>query len=87
MKRKKSQSSKMRKDGESVVPIKAIRLEMEMTQVEFAVAIGCSPTSVSFWERGLSEPQFTVRQFKRLLKASGKSVEELPDYLSASPED
>lgn len=76
--RKKSQVSK---EDEPLVAIKAIRAETGLTQFEFAVAIGTTPSSISRWERGLSEPELTISQTKRLCRLLKKSLDELPDYL------
>jgi DNA-binding transcriptional regulator YiaG len=69
-------------EGESsVVAIKAMRAELGLSQLAFAVAIGITPTTVSRWERGKSEPELTIVQTKRLCKLVGKSLDELPDFL------
>lgn len=63
------------------MPLKAIREELDMTQVEFAVALGVDPSTVSRCERGLSEIALTLWQVKRLCKLTGKTLDELPDCL------
>jgi putative transcriptional regulator len=63
------------------VAIRAIRASLGLTQLDFAVAIGTTPSSVSRWERGMSEPELTIVQVKRLCKLAGKSLEDLPDFL------
>jgi len=63
------------------VPLKAIREELDMTQVQFAIALGVDPSTISRCERGRSEIEFTLLQVKRLCKLTGKSLDELPDYL------
>ncbi len=62
--------------------IKAIRQNLEMSQLEFAVALQTTPTTVSRWERGLSEPELTIVQVKRLCRIAGLTLEQLPDKLS-----
>lgn len=55
-----------------------------MTQQEFATWLGLAISTISRWERGQSEPVFTVRQFKMLvnrLEAIGYSMNDLPDSL------
>lgn len=76
-----------RQAEEDVVPLKAIREELNLTQVEFASAIGVDPSTISRCERGLAEPNLTVLQVKRLCKLSKKSLEKLPDYLGKFPLD
>lgn len=61
--------------------IRAIRADLGLTQLDFAVAIGTTPSTVSRWERGMSEPELTIVQVKRLCKLSGKTLDELPDFL------
>lgn len=69
---------------ENVVPLKALREELNMTQAEFAVTIGIDPSTVSRCERGIAEPTFTVLQMKKLCKLTGKDVLEFPDHLGKS---
>jgi len=76
--KRKSQPSQSR---EGQLPLKAIREHLQLTQVEFAVALGVDPSTISRCERGLSEIEFTLLQVKRLCKLTGKSLDELPDYL------
>ena len=63
------------------LPMREIREELGMTQVQFAVAIGVDPGTISRAERGLTEPVFTIKQTKVLCKLLGKQIEDLPDYL------
>jgi DNA-binding XRE family transcriptional regulator len=85
VRRKKRQLSG--NQSEEIVPLRAIRDELGMTQAEFAVAIGLDPSTVSRCERGLSEPNFTILQLKRLCKLTGKTLEELPDRLGRTSAD
>lgn len=66
---------------EVVVPLKAIREQLGMTQAEFAVAIGIDPSTVSRCERGITEISLTILQMKRLCQLTQKNLDELPDYL------
>jgi transcriptional regulator with XRE-family HTH domain len=61
--------------------LKAIREELDMTQAQFAVALGIDTSTVSRCERGLSEIALTLWQVKRLCKLTGKTLDQLPDYL------
>lgn len=83
VKKRKRQSHN---SAEVVVPLKAIREQLGMTQAEFAVAIGIDPSTVSRCERGMSEPSLTILQTKRLCKLVEKGLDELPDYLGKHPE-
>ncbi|MEG4807922.1 helix-turn-helix transcriptional regulator [Microcoleus sp. F8-D1] len=77
IRKRKSQA----KEEAMSVPLKAIREELDMTQAQFAVALGIDTSTVSRCERGLSEIALTVIQVKRLCKLTGKTLDQLPDYL------
>jgi transcriptional regulator with XRE-family HTH domain len=77
MARKKRQSS----NQEEIVPLKVLREQLDLSQLEFAVALGVDPGTVSRCERGLSELTLTLFQVKLLCRLTGKSLEDLPDYL------
>ncbi|MEC4814517.1 MAG: helix-turn-helix transcriptional regulator [Scytonema sp. PMC 1069.18] len=67
-------------EGES--PLKNFRIELDMSQEEFARAIGTTARTISRWEAGDTEPTFTVSQikaFERLLASRGKTIQDLPD--------
>ena len=80
--RRKRQSHETQED---VVPLKAIREQLGLTQAQFAVAIGIDTSTVSRCERGIAEPNLTVLQMKKLCRLIGSSLEDLPDYLGRSP--
>ncbi len=63
------------------MPLRVIREELGMTQAQFAVALGIDTSTVSRCERGLSEIALTLWQVKRLCKLTGKTLDQLPDYL------
>ena len=66
------------------VPLKKLRELMGMTQPEFAVFLGLSPSTVSRWERGQGEPAFTLPQLRKLLNELGPlgiRLEDLPSEL------
>jgi transcriptional regulator with XRE-family HTH domain len=77
---KKNQSQK-ENSQDIVAGIKLIREELGMTQLEFAVALGINPVTVSRAERGLAEPSLTLLQFKKLCELTKKSARDFPDYL------
>lgn len=74
-KRHKSSSS----SDENESPLKKLREEAGLSQQELASSIGVGVTTVSRWERGVSEAMLTVPQMKALCQVFGKSIEELPD--------
>jgi putative transcriptional regulator len=74
-KRHKSSSS----SDENESALKKLRDEAGLSQQELASTIGVGVTTVSRWERGVSEAMLTVPQMKALCKVFGKSIEELPD--------
>jgi transcriptional regulator with XRE-family HTH domain len=72
---------------EDAVELRKIRELLDLSQAQFAVAIGIDTSTVSRCERGLSEITLTVLQMKRLCKLTGKTLDELPDYLGKVPEE
>ncbi len=71
-------------ESEDDPPVKQIRLLLGMSQLQFANLLGVYPSTVSRWEAGKSEPQFTARGFKSLLDAlepHGLTLKDLPDEL------
>jgi len=74
---KRNKSSSSSEENES--PLKKLREEAGLSQQELASSIGVGVTTVSRWERGVSEAMLTVPQMKALCKLLGKSIEELPD--------
>lgn len=70
---------------EEVVPLRALREQLDMTQAEFALAIGVDPSTISRCERGMAEPSLTLLQLKRLCRLTGRSLDQLPDYLGKTP--
>ncbi len=63
------------------MPLRQIRDNLNMTQAQFAIALGIDASTVSRAERGLSEPVFTIKQVKELCKLAKKKIDEMPDYL------
>jgi transcriptional regulator with XRE-family HTH domain len=72
---------------ENAVELKKIRELLDLSQTQFAAAIGVDASTVSRCERGLSEISLTVLQMKRLCKLTGRTLDELPDYLGKVPEE
>lgn len=68
--------------GDKTPPMKTIRELLGLTQQEFATKLGVAVSTVSRWENGKTNPQFTVGQFKVLLKALRPyklGLKDLPD--------
>lgn len=66
-------------------PLKILRDELDMSQEDFGRTIGISVRTVSRWESGSNVPSFTIPQLKaldRLLRANGKTIQDLPDSFS-----
>ncbi|MGL5877326.1 MAG: helix-turn-helix domain-containing protein [Xenococcaceae cyanobacterium] len=62
--------------------LKQVRLALDMTQKEFAIAIGIGERSMTRYENGLREPMFTLAQIKALqlqLLKLGLDFQDLPD--------
>ncbi|MGG6240917.1 helix-turn-helix domain-containing protein [Nodosilinea sp. AN01ver1] len=71
-------------DSEGDPPVKQLRMLLGMSQFEFAVLVGVTPSTVSRWEDGKGRPSFTPGGFKRLLEALapyGLTLNDLPDDL------
>ncbi len=77
MNQKKSQTN----FGNQQIPMKWIREELGMSQMELATALGVSCSKLSAAETGKSEPVFTMKQIKILCGLLGKSLDEMTDYL------
>ncbi|MEL6494103.1 MAG: helix-turn-helix transcriptional regulator [Cyanobacteria bacterium J06623_7] len=80
MPKKKSQDNPKTADKQGF-PMKEVRESLNMSQEQFAVALGVSTSKISTAERGLSEPVFTIKQVKKLCELAKKTLDEMPDYL------
>ncbi len=67
-------------------PIKKLRETAELSQEELARLMDVSVSTISRWERGLTEPTMTVAQMKAFCQAIGKTLDELPNALRAVEE-
>lgn len=54
-----------------------VRLKAQMTQKEWADLLGVTISTVSNWERGVQVPRLTFLQTKRIMDASGLSIDQL----------
>ncbi|ELS02361.1 putative transcriptional regulator [Xenococcus sp. PCC 7305] len=62
-------------------PFKRMRLDAHMTQEQLARDIEVAVSTVRRWEKGQTEPTFTIAQMKNFCKATEKSFADLPDSL------
>ena len=84
---------KRQEDSEGVSPLKQLRIQAGLTQVELAKLIPDKSRTktltqqiVSAWEKGKYEPELTIRQIKALCRALGVTLDELPDDLGLPQE-
>ena len=67
----------------NVPTLKQVRERLEMTQEQFADALGLSRNTINRYERGVHQRiALSVGQIKRvveLMKQAGLSIEDLPD--------
>jgi transcriptional regulator with XRE-family HTH domain len=54
-----------------------VRLRADMTQREFADLLGVTISTISNWERGVQIPRLTFMQTKRIMDATGCSIDDL----------
>ncbi|MBW4442819.1 MAG: helix-turn-helix transcriptional regulator [Plectolyngbya sp. WJT66-NPBG17] len=67
-------------------PIKKLREAAELSQEELARLMDVSVSTISRWERGLTEPTMTVAQMKAFCNAIGKTLDQIPNSLLAPEE-
>lgn len=75
---------------EDMPSLKRLRIDAGLTQERLAKLIPdksktktLTQSAISRWESGKDEPELTVIQMKSLCRALGKSLDELPDDLTA----
>jgi len=57
----------------------SLRSELGLTQLEMAVALGVTPTTISRWERGKSRPlKLAMRQLEALQEQHNGNKEQQP---------
>lgn len=59
------------------ITLMSVRLKAQMTQKQWADLLGVTISTVSNWERGVQIPRLTFAQTKRVMDASGLSIDEL----------
>lgn len=67
--------------SKEVHPLKAIRQELGLSQGGFADLLGVRPNTVSRWETGQREPEFTWQQVITLDEALAEKARRFCDYI------
>lgn len=67
----------MNGENDQLLTLMKVRLRARMTQKQLADLLGVTISTVSNWERGVQVPRLTFVQTKRLLDASGLSIDDL----------
>jgi transcriptional regulator with XRE-family HTH domain len=63
-----------------------VRERSQLTQREFADLLGVTISTVSNWERGVQVPRLTFEQTKRVMDASGLSIDDLVQAFNGTQE-
>ncbi len=69
----------MNTDNDQPLTLMKVRQLAEMTQKEWADLLGVTISTVSNWERGVQVPRLTFEQTRRIMKASGLSIDQLAE--------
>ena len=66
--------------------MKRIRDHLGMTQFEFAIKLGVTPTTISRWEGSQANPQLSIDQLKIISQAIGpeKTIEDFFEWKNMS---
>lgn len=70
-------NSNMNEENDQPLTLMRVRVLAGMTQRQFADLLGVTISTVSNWERGVQVPRLTFMQTKRLMDASGLSIDQL----------
>jgi transcriptional regulator with XRE-family HTH domain len=67
--------------------VKSLRNALQLSQAEFAESLGIDQATVSRWERGLNDPQYSMRKIlDELARDAGlATLEDLGNVVTASP--
>ena len=66
-------------------PVKSVRLDLGMSQGDFAELLGVRPVSVSRWETGRRSPEFNWEQLVTLDEALAPLGKRILDYKKQPP--
>jgi transcriptional regulator with XRE-family HTH domain len=67
----------MSAENDQPLTLMRVRSLAGMTQRQFADLLGVTISTVSNWERGVQVPRLTFLQTKRVMDASGLSIDQL----------
>lgn len=67
----------MNEENDQPLTLMKVRSFAGMTQRQFADLLGVTISTVSNWERGVQVPRLTFLQTKRVMDASGLSIDQL----------
>ncbi len=71
------------RDDSYLTPV-ALRQRTGLTQVQFAISIGRSPSTIAKWEAGTVLPKGTPSEIKRLCEAYRCTLDELIEAFEGS---
>jgi transcriptional regulator with XRE-family HTH domain len=72
----------MSEENEQPLTLMKVRQRANMTQKQWADCLGVTISTVSNWERGVQVPRLTFVQTKRVMDATGMSIDELAEAFS-----
>ena len=67
----------MNGENDQPITLMKVRIKAQMTQKQWADWLGVTISTVSNWERGVQVPRLTFLQTKRIMEASGLSIDDL----------
>lgn len=67
----------MNTENDQPLTLMSVRLKSGMTQKRWADWLGVTISTVSNWERGVQVPRLTFLQTKKIMEASGLSIDDL----------
>ena len=71
--------SNMNPSNDQPLTLDAIRQAAGMTQREWADLLGVTISTVSNWERGVQVPRLTFEQTRKMMDASGMTIDQLAE--------
>jgi len=74
----------MNADNDQPLTLMKVRQIAGMTQKEWADLLGVTISTVSNWERGVQVPRLTFLQTKRVMDASGLSIDQLAEAFNGT---
>lgn len=76
----------MNSGSEQPFTLMKVRERSQLTQREFADLLGVTISTVSNWERGVQVPRLTFEQTKKVMDASGLSIDDLVQAFNGTQE-